>query len=371
VTPSISATPDASRKAGLEAILADPALIRPVFQPIVDLKRSTVVGFEMLARFAAEPAGTPLEWLAAAEEHGMANALEASLVEVGVSARDRLPPNTFLSVNVSPGAILTSEVQAALAGARGGLGRLVIEVTEQTRVEDYAELARALARSRAAGAAVAVDDTGAGYASLAHVMRLRPEFVKLDRGLVADADLDPAKLALIEAVGAFAARLDAWIVAEGIERRAEQELLAGLSVPLGQGFLFGRPGPALDVVLDAPPVRLADSGSELAGLVVKDAPVLDDGAPVPPLAAGSVAVVRDGDGRPVGLVLPHSDGTSTRRETLVVGLGERVADVASRAMSRPLHTRFDPVCCCDADGSYAGLIPVERLVHALAGRPAA
>jgi EAL domain-containing protein (putative c-di-GMP-specific phosphodiesterase class I) len=371
VTPSISASPDAARKDGLDAILADPALIRPVFQPIVDLKRSTVVGFEMLARFAAEPHGTPLEWLAAAERHGMATALEAQLVELGVAARDRLPPNTFLSVNVSPEALLSAEVQGALASATGGLGRLVIEVTEQSRVEDYAELARALARSRAAGAAVAVDDTGAGYASLAHVMRLRPEFVKLDRGLVADADLDPAKLALIEAVGAFAARLDAWIVAEGIERRAEQELLAGLSVPLGQGYLFGRPGPALDVVLDAAPVRLAASGSGLAGLVVKDAPVLDDGAPVPPLAAGSVAVVRDGDGRPVGLVLPHSDGTSTRRETLVVGLGERVADVASRAMSRPLHTRFDPVCCCDADGSYAGLIPVERLVHALAGRPAA
>jgi EAL domain-containing protein (putative c-di-GMP-specific phosphodiesterase class I) len=163
----------------------------------------------------------------------MATPLETQLVEIGVAARDRLPANTFLSVNVSPEALLSSDVQDALASAEGGLGRLVIEVTEQSRVEDYAELARALARSRAAGAAVAVDDTGAGYASLAHVMRLRPEFVKLDRGLVADADLDPAKLALIEAVGAFAARLDAWIVAEGIERRAEQELLIGLVVPHG------------------------------------------------------------------------------------------------------------------------------------------
>ncbi len=365
MTPSL----DAARKDGLDAILADPGLIRPVFQPIVDLKRSTVVGFEMLARFAAEPQGTPLEWLAAAERHGMATALEARLVEIGVAARDRLPQNTFLSVNVSPEALLSAEVQRAFASAQGGLGRLVIEVTEQSRVEDYAELARALARWRAAGAAVAVDDTGAGYASLAHVMRLRPEFVKLDRGLVADADLDPAKLALIEAVGAFAARLDAWIVAEGIERRAEQELLAGLSVPLGQGYLFGRPGLELSAELDAAPVRLADTGSELAALMVRDAPLVDDGAAVPPLAAGSVAVVRDGGGRPVGLVLPHGDGTSTRRETLVVGLAERVADVASRAMARPLHTRFDPVVCADSDGSYAGLVPVERLVHALAGRP--
>jgi EAL domain-containing protein (putative c-di-GMP-specific phosphodiesterase class I) len=108
----VTLTLDAARKTGLEAILADPALIRPVFQPIVDLKRSTVVGFEMLARFAAEPQGTPLEWLAAAERHGMATPLEAQLVEIGVAARDRLPANTFLSVNVSPEALLSSEVRS-------------------------------------------------------------------------------------------------------------------------------------------------------------------------------------------------------------------------------------------------------------------
>src|SRR5262249_51938140 len=159
-----------------------------------------------------------------------------------------------------------------------------------------------------------------------------------DRGLVADADLDPAKLALIEAVGAFANRLDAWIVAEGIERRAEQELLAGLSVPLGQGYLFGRPSPALDARLDAAPARLAEVGSELAALMIADALVVPDGAELPPLAPGAVAVVCDVEQRPVGLVLPHGDGSSTRRETLAVGLDERVAEVASRAMARPLHS---------------------------------
>jgi hypothetical protein len=119
------------------------------------------------------------------------------------------------------------------------------------------------------------------------------------------------------------------------------------------------------------PVRLADTGSELAALMVRDAPLLEHGGEIPPLAAGSVAVVRDGAGRPVALVVPHGDGSATRRETLVVGLAERVSEVASRAMARPLHSRFDPVVFADADGSYAGLIPVERLVHALAGRPAA
>jgi EAL domain-containing protein (putative c-di-GMP-specific phosphodiesterase class I) len=225
----------------VEAVLADPTLIRPVFQPIVDLRRSAVQGYEMLARLANDPAGSPPQWLAAAERHGLADALEASLVAAGIHAREHLPRGTYLSINVSPSALVSHDVRAVLDAAPGGLEQLVIEITEQKAVEDYDGLAAVLDRARAAGARVAVDDAGAGYSSLQHVLRLRPEYVKLDRGLIADADADPAKLALIEAVGLFAGRLDAALVAEGIERRAEQETLAGLAVPLGQGFLFGRP----------------------------------------------------------------------------------------------------------------------------------
>jgi EAL domain-containing protein (putative c-di-GMP-specific phosphodiesterase class I) len=134
----------------VEAVLADPGLIRPVFQPIVDLRRSAVWGFEMLARFGDDASGSPLGWLAAAERDGLGSALEARLVQAGIAARDQLPNGARLSINVSPEALVSRDVREVLDAAPGGLGRIVLEVTERRRVEDYAELTGALARARAA-----------------------------------------------------------------------------------------------------------------------------------------------------------------------------------------------------------------------------
>ncbi|HEX7300357.1 MAG TPA: EAL domain-containing protein, partial [Solirubrobacteraceae bacterium] len=195
---------DAGSRSAIEAVLADPSLIRPVFQPIVDLRHAAVWGFEMLARFGDDPAGSPLSWLAAAERHGLAAELEARLVEAGLAAREQLPRGKRLSINVSPAALVSPQVRAVLDAAPGGLSQIVLEVTERRRVDDYPELAAALGRARDAGAAVAVDDAGAGHASLENVVRLRPDYVKLDRDLVADAGADPSKLAVIQAIGLFA-----------------------------------------------------------------------------------------------------------------------------------------------------------------------
>ena len=235
----------------VEAVLADPTLIRPVFQPIVDLRRSAVQGYEMLARLANDPSGTPPRWLAAAERHGLANALEATSSPPASPRASTCRAAPTSRINVSPGALVSSEVRAVLDAAPGGLEQLVFELTEQNGVDDYDGLATALDGARAAGGARGGRRRRApATTSLQHVLRLRPEYVKLDRGLITDAHADPAKLAIIEAVGLFAGRLGAELVAPGIERRAEQEMLAGLAVPLGQGFLFGRPGPSL--VRDVP-----------------------------------------------------------------------------------------------------------------------
>ena len=126
------------------------------------------------------------------------------------------------------------------------LSQLVVEVTEAAPVEDYAALLRALAVLRDAGAWIAVDDAGAGYASLNHVIQIRPDFVKLDRALVMDVDRDPAKHALVETFGVLAGRLDAWLLAEGIEREGEREVLAAMGVPLAQGFGLARPRAGMD-----------------------------------------------------------------------------------------------------------------------------
>ena len=364
-TPTTNAPIGAERET-VEAVLADPTLIRPVFQPIVDLRRSAVQGYEMLARLANDPSGTPPRWLAAAERLGMSNALEASLVAAGITAREHLPRGTYLSINVSPGALVSSEVRAVLDAAPGGLEQLPRHVVGNHGHWPYDGLSTALDRVRAAGGHVAVEDAGGGYDSLQHVMRLRPEYVKLDRGLISDAHADPAKLAIIEAVGLFSERLGAALVAPGIERRAEQEMLAGLAVPLGQGYLFGRPGPSL--VRDVPIAGLRPVSGDLAGLLdgpvapTLDAGLLAAGAEPPAVARGQVAVVLDREARPIGLLVPEGGGWAHRERPLTASVEEPAIGVARRALSRPPSTRLDPVCACLPDGRFAGLVGVERLL---------
>ena len=364
---ALTSTDSGDRRA-IEAVLADPSLIRPVFQPIVDLRHSAVWGYEMLARFGDDIAGSPLSFLAAAERHGLAAELEACLVAAGLAARAQLPPGKRLSINVSPAALVSPQVRAVLDAAPGGLSQIVLEVTERRRVADYAELATVLGRARAAGAGLAVDDAGAGHASLENVVRLRPDYVKLDRDLVTDADADPSKLAVIQAIGLFAGRLDARLVAGGIERHAEHETLAGLAVPLGQGYLFGRPVPSL-VARPTLAATRRPVEEPVGTLMDRAAPVIDaallaSGAEPPASARGQVVAVIDRDGRPVGLALPSGRGWTQRTGPLSAGVDEEAAAVARRALDRPLITRLDPVAACLRDGRFAGLVAVERLLSA-------
>ena len=249
-TPAREADPtDRAWSEALERVLADPERVRPLFQPIVDLDRGVAIGYEMLARFVAPIDAPPPQWLAEADRRGLGPRLEALLVESGLSALEWVPDNCFLTINVSPRALGAPEVEAVLA-ARESLEGVVIEVTEQAVVHDYIHFDYVLRSLRAAGAAIAVDDAGAGYASLQHIVALRPQFVKLDASLVAGLDGDDAKLAVIEALGTFSSRIDAWMVAEGVERSEEVTALQSLRVPLAQGFGLGRPSSAMEPVPD-------------------------------------------------------------------------------------------------------------------------
>jgi EAL domain-containing protein (putative c-di-GMP-specific phosphodiesterase class I) len=363
----------------LERVLAEPELVRPVFQPIVDLDRGVASGYEMLARFVSPIKASPLVWLAEAERRGLDTQLEAMLVEAGLDALAWLPDGCFLTINVSPRA-LASEPVAALLAARESLEGVVIEVTEQAVVEDYADLEYVLRSLRAAGAAIAVDDAGAGYASLHHIVALRPQFVKLDRSLVADLDRDPTKLAVIEALATFSSRIDSWMVAEGVERAEEVEALQRLRVPLAQGFWLGMPAPAMDAVGDAQHERIrAGRPTQLPDASVA---ALVEAAPATALAAGGDGiaqtfaahlelehvVVLDAGKRPVAVV-PRAGffrGGASERAPMRVDLRESVPAVARRAMERPAAERFDPVVSCDGRGRYLGVVRVERLVEGLA-----
>ena len=232
-----------SWRRSLERVLADPERhVSLAFQPVVDLSQGAVVGYEALARFAGPPSAPPDRWFAAAAGEGLAPHLEAAVLEQALPTRHELPPDCFLSVNISPNLVLDRMVQRVLTDA-GDLPGVVLELTEHDRIDDYSGLGRALGRLRSSGVDVAMDDAGAGYAGLSSLLALRPDLVKLDRSLIAGIDLDPVKQELVELLGSMAGRMDAWVLAEGIEREEELDTLVRLGVPLGQGFLLGRPTP--------------------------------------------------------------------------------------------------------------------------------
>jgi EAL domain-containing protein (putative c-di-GMP-specific phosphodiesterase class I) len=215
--------------------------VRAVYQPIVDLARGTVVGYEALVRFVGYPVRSPEPWLAIARERDCSADLQASALRAGLANRAGLPPNCFLTVNVGPEVLHTPVVRKVWAD-EGDLRGVIVELTEHVAIDDHTTLEPDLDRLRAAGARIAVDHAGAGHAGLTQLLALRPAMIKLGRGLITDIDTDDAKRALVEMAGTLAERNDAWLLAEGIEREAELTTLAGLHVPLAQGYHLARPG---------------------------------------------------------------------------------------------------------------------------------
>lgn len=223
--------------------------ITMVLQPIMDLETLQVVGMEALARFpgTSQP---PNEWFADAASVGLGLELELAAVRAALLQIDRLPPGAYLAINASPATIVSPELQELLLAAPGG--RILLELTEHAHVPSYQELSDALAPLRAVGVRLAVDDAGAGFASLQHILNLRPDTIKLDTSLTSGINVDPARRALATALLIFGWDISAEIVAEGIETAEELETLRALGVPYGQGYYLGRPGPYPPVSAEAP-----------------------------------------------------------------------------------------------------------------------
>ena len=185
----------------------------------------------------------------AASRHDRRPDLEYMVVKEAVKARRLLPQNCFLSVNVGPAFLLSDRFDELLSEIVS-LAGVIVEITEEDVIDDYSVVHRKLTLIREKGGLVAVDDAGSGYASLKHVMEIRPNFIKLDRCFVSGCDTDPAKGVLIGMLGNAANRLDAWVVAEGVETLSELDELIRLGVPLAQGFFLARPLPAMRLLDD-------------------------------------------------------------------------------------------------------------------------
>ncbi len=210
-----------------------------VYQPIHDLMHDRIVGFECLTRFSAQPTRAPDLWFAEAAEVGLGIELELATLRKALATLPSFPPDIYLALNVSPAAILSGEIAKVLDHLPAG--RIVLEVTEHADVLDYADMRRALEALRRRDVLLAVDDAGAGYASLRHILHLQPDIIKLDISLTRNIDRDPARRALTAALIEFAQETGSELVAEGVETAEELSVLRTLGVKKAQGYLLGRP----------------------------------------------------------------------------------------------------------------------------------
>lgn len=216
-------------------------------QPIVDLANGERVGFEALSRFPREWDLTPDVVFAQAHSVGLGATLELLAVTRAAEALDSV--DGYVSMNLSPAVLLAPASMAFLEQLP--LGRVVLELSEHDPVDDYALLEQAIAPLRRAGMRLSIDDVGAGFSSLRHIVQTSPDVIKLDRSIVAGVAGDRILMTLVRSLVQLAADCGSVSVAEGIEEESDARMLRELGVNYGQGWFFGRPSAVADIT--APP----------------------------------------------------------------------------------------------------------------------
>lgn len=211
------------------------------YQPVRALESGTVVGFEALARFSDGQTMSPDQLFLEASDANLGFELELAVVRKALCSLPQLPPSVYLAVNVSPQTAAAPEI--ARLCSRHAADRIVLEITEHSSIDDYALLGSRARALRDMGVHLAIDDAGAGFASLRHVLRLEPDLIKLDKSITRNIDTRVRHQSLAAALLTFAAGTSAAIIAEGIETPEELATLKRLGVPYGQGYFLGRPGP--------------------------------------------------------------------------------------------------------------------------------
>lgn len=226
-------------RARLQPVITDGGPL-VVLQPIVSLVDGVRVGAEALSRFPKDWGMPPDEVFAEAASIGAG--IELELLAFRRAAALLREVTGYIAINFSPATLLTSRCTELLADLPAE--RVLIELSEHDPVEDYTTLGHALAPLRAAGMRLAIDDVGAGYSSLRHILMTAPDVIKLDRSIVAGAGGDPVLRTLTRSLVDFGHGCGATVVAEGIETADDAAVLHDVGVDYGQGWLFAAAGPA-------------------------------------------------------------------------------------------------------------------------------
>ncbi|HEX8099309.1 MAG TPA: EAL domain-containing protein [Actinomycetota bacterium] len=209
------------------------------FQPIFDLNDGRVVGVEALARFRMQPLRSPDAWFREAAAVGLGVDVEMAAVQKALSALPHIPFDSFLSLNASPNVITSDRFFEKVVNRAAD--RVVIEVKEAALAREP-EAHAAFDRLRRSDIRVAVDDVRNDGATFSNILRMAPNFVKLDLSLCRYIDLDLARFEIVRALVDEAEQSGAEVIAEGIQSRSELEALRRLGVRQGQGYYLALPG---------------------------------------------------------------------------------------------------------------------------------
>ena len=212
-----------------------------VYQPIWNVGDKRPIALECLTRFSDLPSRPPDQWFFEAAMAGLRTELELVAMRVALPALSLLSNDISISLNVHPSTIMTGAFQKTIESV--AVDRIILEFTEHAVVEDYERLLASLRPLRSRGLRLAVDNAGAGYSSLQHILHLKPELIKLDRILTRGVDFDPVRRALASAMVVFSRDIDTKIIAGGVETESELEALRSLGIDGAQGYFLGRPEP--------------------------------------------------------------------------------------------------------------------------------
>lgn len=285
------------------ARLISESLIDPVFQPIVDIQRAGIAGFEALTRPRTDSGfSNPGQLFDVAESCDMLWPLEQVTRRVAFQAAAGWNSGTLLFMNCSPQVFaderFADEVQASVLSTTGlSPGRVVLEITERSGQEYVDGLSRQVAMLKERGFQIAIDDVGAGTSGLNRIMRLRPHWLKLDRDLIESIDRDRVKQNLIRFLVHFSRLSGVSIIAEGVERAQELAVLLDLGIVHAQGYFLGRPGSRHQVLshevtswlrqrwIDTQSVRLSRPAGQRISRLIRPAYMVEAQTPIAEVAS--------------------------------------------------------------------------------------
>ena len=225
--------------------------IRMAFQPIIDWQTQQIVAYEALVR---GPQGEGAGWVFVRITDTNKYYLDQPCRVKAIETAAKLGCSTFLNINFLPNAVYNPEtcIKATIEAADlygFDLHKLIFEVTEGEQIPDKEHLNRIFRSYAKRGFQTAIDDYGAGYATLDWLIELRPHILKLDMQLIRDIEQSPAKQYIVEQTIAQCELQGTKVLAEGIESKAELDYLASVGIRYMQGYYFAKP--QLELLLDS------------------------------------------------------------------------------------------------------------------------